>query len=519
MTTPEKITVFAPSAPAENAQQFVVAKFHHKEHALLVHQGGAFVTWDGSAWPQLEDHALRSQLYTYFRRGEYADANGNVQDFNPTRRKVDDLVDALKAYVHVPVTLTAPAWLSGGDFPATELVSAANGLVHIPTRRLLPATPRFYTPHAVNFSFDADAPVPERWLAFLEELWPDDSESLCVLQEWFGYLLAGGTSLQKLFLMVGPKRSGKGTIARVLTGLIGAHNVAGPTLASFGTNFGMWPLIGKPLAIVADARLRDNESIITERLLSISGEDYITIGRKYASLWTGRLPTRILIMSNEIPRLSDSSGALSSRFVMLTMTRSFYGRENPRLTDQLLGELPGIFNWALDGLERLHDRGYFLRPEASEEALRELEDLGSPVGAFLRDRCEVGAGYTVSVETLYAAWKDWCDDQGRDHPGMVQTFGRDLRAALPGLRLSRPRDKSDRVRTYEGLRLSGDTYSWTADQHGPDDVGRAGPRSESMYYLPNKVPCPACGLPMPEERRSRACVACAQGARRDSGRS
>ena len=78
-----------------------------------------------------------------------------------------------------------------------------------------------------------------------------------------------------MFLFVGPKRAGKGTIGRVLTGLLGAHNVAAPTLAGLSTNFGLSPLIGKPLGLVSDARLsgRPDSNIVVERLLSVSGED------------------------------------------------------------------------------------------------------------------------------------------------------------------------------------------------------------------------------------------------------
>ena len=54
-------------------------------------------------------------------------------------------------------------------------------------------------------------------------------------------------------------------------------------------------------------------SIVVERLLSISGEDTLTVDRKYREPWTGQLPTRIVILSNELPRLTDSSGALASR--------------------------------------------------------------------------------------------------------------------------------------------------------------------------------------------------------------
>jgi putative DNA primase/helicase len=101
-------------------------------------------------------------------------------------------------------------------------------------------------------------------------------------------------------LLIGPTRSGKGTIARVSAALLGKGNVAGPTLASLGTNFGLSPLLGKPLAVVSDARLTGgNVHQVVERLLSVSGEDLLTVDRKYREPWTGKLPSRFLILSNE----------------------------------------------------------------------------------------------------------------------------------------------------------------------------------------------------------------------------
>ena len=119
-----------------------------------------------------------------------------------------------------------------------------------------------------------------------------------------GYVLGDDTRQQKIFLLIGPKRSGKGTIGRVLSGLVGTHNVAAPTLASLSTNFGLSPLIGKPLALISDARLSgySDNSIVVERLLTLSGEDSLTIDRKYREPWTGRLPARLVLMTNELPR-------------------------------------------------------------------------------------------------------------------------------------------------------------------------------------------------------------------------
>ena len=142
-------------------------------------------------------------------------------------------------------------------------------------------------------------------------------------------------------------------------------------------------------------------------------EDLQNVDRKYLAPWSGYLPTRFVILTNELPRFTDSSGALASRFVVLMLDKSFYGRENPALTEELCAEPPGIFNWALDGLQRLRARGRFKQPDTSEDAIREMEDLASPVGAFLRDRCRVGADLKVETDTLYKAYRQWCLDTGR----------------------------------------------------------------------------------------------------------
>jgi putative DNA primase/helicase len=307
----------------------------------------------------------------------------------------------------------------------------------------------------LDFAVDPYAPVPVHWFRFLEELWPADQASRDTLQEWIGYCLTPRTHLQKIALIVGPKRSGKGTIGRVMRRLLGERHVSGPTLANLSEQFGLSILVGKTVAIIADARIsgRTDTAVLTERLLSISGEDTLSIPRKFLPDWTGKLTTRFLLMTNELPRIEDVSGALASRFLVLTLHESFYGREDHRLFERFLPELPGILNWALEGWDRLYARGRFVQPPSAATLVQEFEDLGSPIGAFVRERCEVGHGYDVPKDRLFQEWKTWCTGNGREHPGTVQTFGRNLRAVLPGLGERQPRVLGARVRYYEGIRV------------------------------------------------------------------
>lgn len=469
--------VAPPSHPMVNARHFVAAKYTHPRRDLLINQGGQFFNWNGRYWPPIEDAAVRSQIYHYFERRCYLDAKRAPTAFAPTKRKVADLYDALAAIAHLAADVRTPSWLPEEQdpiAPANQLIACENGLVRLTDRALFPHVPTYYAHHAVPFEFNLNAPAPQRWSAFLKSLWPDDDDAIAALQEMFGYLLSGDTSQQKIFLLVGPKRSGKGTIARLLTDLMGPHHVAGPTLASLGTHFGLQELIAKPLAIVADARLggKTDGSVAVERLLSISGEDVISVDRKNVTAWTGKLPTRFVILTNELPRFADSSGAIVSRFVILTLSRSFYGNENPTLTDELRTELPGIFCWALDGLERLRARGRFQQPQTSREAIRDMEDLSSPVGAFVRDRCVLEAHRAVDREALFAAFNEWSGARGY-HRRSAAVFGRDLHAAYPQIRRSQPR-RADGPRgdLYVGIALVSSDRANGNDPAPPFGFGR-----------------------------------------------
>ena len=174
------------------------------------------------------------------------------------------------------------------------------------------------------------------------------------------------------------------------------------TLNSVGGEFGLAPLIGKTLAIISDARfVSKNGNIVVERLLSISGEDTLTVNRKYRDQWSGKLPCRLHVISNELPRLGDASTAIVGRVVLLLLSNSWLGKEDHGLEPALQGELAGILNWALAGLQRLtvENGNRFTWLASAEEAITTLRDLASPVAAFVREKCETGPDRQITVTT------------------------------------------------------------------------------------------------------------------------
>src|SRR5438132_5079127 len=280
-----KVIVRDPRNPIQAARALVAAHFMNDNHRLLHRHRGTFWRFKENYYVLADQETVRAEVWRFLESAQRRGNNNKTVPFKPNRARVSDVLDALNSVCSLDNLTDPPTWLDGaGELPAAqEMFPVANGLLHLPSGELYPPTPSYFGLTVSDVVFDPDAPEPKHWLAFLSDLWKQDAEAIVTLQDWFGYTLSSDTSQQKILFIVGPRRSGKGTIARVLTALVGRDSVVNPTLASLQTTFGLAPLIGKPLAFITDARVggRSDQAAITERLLSISGEDALTIDRKH----------------------------------------------------------------------------------------------------------------------------------------------------------------------------------------------------------------------------------------------
>lgn len=141
------------------------------------------------------------------------------------------------------------------------------------------------------------------------------------------------------------------------------------------------------------------------------------------------------------------------------------------LTARLLAELPGIFNWALAGRERLYQRGHFVQPASAAEMVEEMHDLNSPIADFLNRCCLRGADYSEDQDLVYEAWRRYCLKNER-RAGTKAGFSKQLYAAAPFVTLYRPRGvDGSQCRAYSGVRLKDavrtvvqDTFSRLEDE-------------------------------------------------------
>jgi putative DNA primase/helicase len=455
--------------------QLVLAQTAKREGNVWRFWRGEWHHWDGAAYRRTDETEFRATV-TRLVREEFVRLNLAAQEdcgdeipkaLKVTSGLIRDVTQALQSLCLVPGEVEQPAWLDAAKeqapYPAEEVLACKNSLVHLPglvagnvESSLRPPTPLFFSSAALDYSFDPHAPAPDCWLAFLDQIWPNDQEAKTALQEWMGYLLTHNTRHHKIGLLIGPPRAGKGVVARVVTNVIGKANVSNPSLADLSSRFGLWGLIGKSLAIIPDARLsgKTDQGAVLERLLNISGEDGVLVDRKNLPPLEIRLKCRLMIVTNELPRLHDESNALADRLLIFRFTKSFKGQEDPDLTEKLLAESPGILNWAIEGWSKLHEPGgRFTVPASSLELLNDFCELTGHVKPFVWECCLLADNASVLRADLFAAWQEWCR-QRNQKPGDRGAFGRDLRAALPNLSDSQRREGGEKVRKYVGICLA-----------------------------------------------------------------
>jgi putative DNA primase/helicase len=439
----------------EDQPMLAAKRFRAEVHPTLIRWRDDWYVHKGSHYEIVEVDQVRGDLWRFLDT-----ADGGA--FDPNKKVVDNVMDALRGLaLKERHAFEPPCWLDPkpGDPPASEILACRNGLLHLPTGELLPLTPRFFTCNGLTFDYDPKAPEPVVFLSFLDQLWEHDPEQIPLLQEVVGCLLTPDTSMQKFFLILGPPRSGKGTIVRLLTQLVGKRNTCSPTLESVGTRFGLETALGKTLATVSDMRLgkRTDKQGIVANILRITGEDDVDVERKHiGGAWTGKLAIRIVICSNQLPPLPDVSGALVARLVALTLERSFLNDEDRTLDRKLAAELPGILNWSIAGWRRVQEQADFTSTAASLSVADQIQTLASPLHVFLRDCCVLDPAAMVPKVEAWKAFQAFVFR--RDLPPVYSSpnyFHRDLKvAAQYRITESRPVVEGKQVPHWLGIGLT-----------------------------------------------------------------
>lgn len=291
--------------------------------------------------------------------------------------------------------------------------------------RLEHLTPEHRATRMLPFDFEPDVqpPAVPVWLDFVRSVWPDDDQSIRLLHEMLGYLLSGDMSAQKIFLLLGPPRSGKGTIAKLLGRILGPACTAFK-VADLDYRFALEHLTQASVAIDGDVRRSKgagrDEGKIVERLLAISSGDRLEVPRKGIQPLSMVLRCRLVLNSNPPFSIRDVGAALGTRIVILPFHISHLGGEVLDLDERLGRELPGIVALAVQAYAAMRARGGRFAEPASAAELRNEMDLGeTPLREFFDDWCDFSEqGARTPCMTLYAAVQQWATETGSSAPSL-----------------------------------------------------------------------------------------------------
>ena len=221
-------------------------------------------------------------------------------------------------------------------------------------RRRLPDAVEWFN-HDVPDVEDMTA-VSRKWTDFIDSLLShyaplDRLRIATFLKQWTGAALAGDTRDETAVFLFGKRGSGKSTFLETLAAMFGDYHtgIAGARLAANSNQHLQWiaGLDGARLATVGEL---PGKGEWPGHLLNqvISGEN-VTANRMRQDDKTFRSRAHLLVAGNHRPKADANDGIW--RRLALIQCHHQPENINKHLKADLLAELPGILNWAIEGLE------------------------------------------------------------------------------------------------------------------------------------------------------------------------
>ena len=145
-----KATIIDRGAPMTVAHTFVNSIFAGAPRPRLIRYRGTFYSWRAGVWSEIGEETTRAKIYEFLAGCSCFDKEQQLIPVKPNFRLVNEVLAALKAVVLVDDDVEPPAWLknnSGTQRPRPnpgDIIVFKNGLLHLPTQRLLRATPEFF---------------------------------------------------------------------------------------------------------------------------------------------------------------------------------------------------------------------------------------------------------------------------------------------------------------------------------------------------------------------------------------
>jgi putative DNA primase/helicase len=379
------------------AEQYIAS---HKDDTIYAH--GRWWRYGPGVWEPIHDLVIELEIKELLKR----------LNVNMTASLVYSVISLVRPELFIPDDQM-------DAYP--NLINMKNGTYDFETGAGLTHNPKHYFTSQLHFAYDSTADAPN-WFKYLEStliLDPRDTggqfipdpELIDFVQEAVGYSLTNDNRFHITFWCLGRGRNGKGVLFHVLERLAGS---AATTLNLNLLNkeqYQLANLVGKRIALCSEANSTDN-LVEDATIKSLIAGDTMTVRMIRREPFELRPRIKLWWSMNRLPSVADTSVGFWSRIRIVPFHRIFQAHERDLdLKEKLDDELPGIFNWAMRGLQRMNIQGSFIIPKQVIKYTENYRRESNTVEMFIDDCCTKGSGST-STSYLYSTYKTWCLDNG-----------------------------------------------------------------------------------------------------------
>ncbi|MEY8593108.1 phage/plasmid primase, P4 family [Butyricimonas hominis] len=261
--------------------------------------------------------------------------------------------------------------------------------------------------YQLPFDFNPEARMP-LFQKFLDEVLLE-KESQMILQEYLGYIFARDLKLEKCLILIGSGSNGKSVIFDIVTALLGEKNVCSYTLSNLCNDSGYFraELTNYLLNYSSELGGKGCNPDIVKKLIS---NEPIDARSPYGNPFILKNYGRFIFNTNLIPKDIEQTEAYFRRILPIAFNVTIpEERRDVNLARKIIdNELSGIFNWVLEGLDRLLKQAKFTESQAVQETLNKIRKETNTVAQFLEEVGYIKSTNYVLSKVLYKEYCEFC---------------------------------------------------------------------------------------------------------------
>lgn len=303
------------------------------------------------------------------------------------------------------------------------LMGVPGGVVDLKNGKLLDAEPEQYiTRRCAVAPEQGEHPLFDR---VLERACAGHEDMRAYLLRWFGYMLTGDVREEAFMFLYGPGGSGKSTLIKCVTEIMGEYAVS---ISMDAFTESKHPRHSQEIAKLAGMRLvyasetdegrRWNEALIK----ALTGRDKITAHKMRMDDFEFDPTFKLLLFGNSIPHLKSVGEEIRRRIHLIEYAGSLTETErDSTLKDRLKAEYPAILHTLIQGCVDWLDCRGLGKPESVSASVDTYLAGEDSIAQFLADCTEPKTGYLELSGSIWRRFKKWATD-ANEYVGSQKRF-------------------------------------------------------------------------------------------------